>query len=83
MRVSIDQAGRVVIPAQIRAKAGFTPGTELELVVEDTGIRLVRYAPPPKVVRKGKRRVVRPATPQPAEVDVAALIEEERDRWPL
>ena len=74
----------MVIPASIRDRAGLTPGTELEVTADDTGVRIERVAPGPKLVRIGKRLVARPtAVPasRPA-VDVAALIEEERNRWP-
>jgi hypothetical protein len=55
----------------------------LEVSVDDTGIRLERVAPGPTLVRAGKRLVARPqaGTDLPA-VDVAALVEEERNRWP-
>ena len=84
MRSTIDKAGRVVIPASIREKAGLTPGAALEVTADDTGVRIERVAAGPKLVRIGKRLVARP-TVAPDErpvVDVAALIEEERNRWP-
>ena len=84
MKTTIDKAGRVVIPAPIRARAGLRPGTELEVVLDDVSVRLLRSVPPPKLVRVGKRLVARPtvgAGRRPA-VDVARLIEEERNRWP-
>lgn len=84
MRSTIDKAGRVVIPASIRDRAGLTPGTALEVTVDDTGVRIERVAPGPKLVRIGKRLVARPTVgsdDRPA-VDVAALIEDERNRWP-
>ena len=42
MRTTIDKAGRVVIPASIRDRAGLTPGAELEVSVDETGIRIER-----------------------------------------
>ena len=84
MRTTIDKAGRVVIPAAIRAKVGLQPGAEIDVLVEDGSIRLVRAVPRSKLVRVGKRLVARPTADSrslPA-VDVAALIEEERNRWP-
>ena len=84
MRSTIDKAGRVVIPAVIRERAGLTPGTELDVSVDETGIRIERVAPGPKLVRIGKRLVAKPTVPadQRPSVDVATLIEEERNRWP-
>ena len=84
MRTTIDKAGRVVIPAAVRDKAGFVPGTELEITVDDTGVRIERVAPGPKLVRVGRRLVARPtaATDTRPSLDIAALIEDERNRWP-
>jgi AbrB family looped-hinge helix DNA binding protein len=84
MRSTIDKAGRLVIPAPVRERAGLTPGTELEVTVDEFGVRLERVAPPPRLVKVGRRTVARPTADvrsRPA-VDVAALIEEERNRWP-
>jgi AbrB family looped-hinge helix DNA binding protein len=84
MRTTIDKAGRLVIPAAARERLGLAPGTTLEVSVDETGLRLERVAPGPQLVRVGKRLVARP-TVRPDErpvVDVAALVEEERNRWP-
>ena len=84
MRTTIDKAGRVVIPAAVRARVGLRPGAELEVFVDDGSIRLVRAVPGPKLVRVGRRLVARPTVDVkrlPA-VDVAKLVGEERDRWP-
>jgi AbrB family looped-hinge helix DNA binding protein len=84
MRTTIDKAGRVVIPAPVRDRAAFAPGTELEVTVDDLGVRLERIASGPRLVKIGRRLVARPtasAETRPV-VDVAALIEEERNRWP-
>lgn len=84
MKTTIDKAGRVVIPAAIRAKVGLQPGAEIDVLVDEGSIRLVRAVPGPKLVRIGKRLVARP-TADPKRlppVDVARIIEEERNRWP-
>jgi AbrB family looped-hinge helix DNA binding protein len=84
MRTTIDKAGRVVIPSAVRDRARLTPGTTLEISVDDLGIRLERVAPGPRLVKVGKRLVARPTVPpeQRPAVDVASLIEAERNRWP-
>ena len=83
MMITIDKAGRVVIPASVRERLGITPGAMLEIMVDDTGIRLQRVAPGPRLVRVGKRLIARPtATSDRPVIDVAALVEEERNRWP-
>lgn len=84
MKTTIDKAGRVVIPAQIRERAGFKPGTELEVVLDDVSVRLIRRVPGPKLVRVDKRLVARPSVPTARlpRLDLADLIERERERWP-
>ena len=84
MKTTIDKAGRVVIPAAIRERAGFDAGTTLEITVDEVGVRLQRHAPGPRLVRVAGRLVARPVVEPDARpaVDVAALIEEERNRWP-
>jgi AbrB family looped-hinge helix DNA binding protein len=84
MKTTIDKAGRVVIPAPIRARAGLRPGTEVEILLDDLSVRLVRHVPRPRLVRVGRRLVARPsvAAKDRPDVDVAALVDEERNRWP-
>jgi AbrB family looped-hinge helix DNA binding protein len=84
MRTTIDKAGRVVIPAAIRERAGFTAGAELEITEDEVGIRLQRVAAGPHLVKVGRRLVARPTVPtgERPPVDIAAVIEEERNRWP-
>ena len=84
MRTTIDKAGRVVIPAAIRERAGFAPGAAIEITEDGLGVRLERVAAGPRLIRIGRRLVARPtvsADLRPV-IDVAALIEEERNRWP-
>ena len=84
MKTTIDKAGRVVIPAPIRARAGLRPGTEVEILLDDLSVRLVRHVPRPRLVKVGRRLVARPsvAAKDRPDVDVAALVDEERNRWP-
>lgn len=84
MRTTIDKAGRVVIPAAVRERAGFTAGSELEITADDRGIRLERVAAGPRLVKVGKRLVARPTVglDQRPSIDVAAVVEDERNRWP-
>jgi AbrB family looped-hinge helix DNA binding protein len=84
MRTTIDKAGRVVIPASIRERAGLSAGAELEITLEDSAVKIERVASGPRLVKVGRRLVARPTAPsdsRPA-IDVASLIEEERNRWP-
>jgi AbrB family looped-hinge helix DNA binding protein len=84
MRTTIDKAGRLVVPASLRERLGLAPGTLIEVTADDTGIRLEPVAPGPRLIKVGRRLVARPTVPRDARrrIDVAALIEEERNRWP-
>lgn len=84
MKTTIDKAGRVVIPAPIRALAGLRAGTELEVFFEEGSIRLVRNVPGPELKRVGKLLVARPRVPakERPKVDMAKAVEDERNRWP-
>jgi AbrB family looped-hinge helix DNA binding protein len=84
MKTTIDRAGRVVIPVAIRERAGLVAGAELEITEDELGIRMERVAAGPRLVKVGRRLVARPSVgvdARPA-IDVAALVEEERNRWP-
>jgi bifunctional DNA-binding transcriptional regulator/antitoxin component of YhaV-PrlF toxin-antitoxin module len=74
----------VVIPWVIRRRIGLTAGAELEITEDDLGIRLQRVAAGPRLVKVGRRLVARPtvAANERPSVDIAAVIEEERNRWP-
>jgi AbrB family looped-hinge helix DNA binding protein len=84
MITTIDRAGRVVIPAEVRKRLGLTAGTELEMMIEGFAIRLVRAVAGPQLVQRGARLIARPqaAEGERAEVDLVRLIEEERNRCP-
>jgi AbrB family looped-hinge helix DNA binding protein len=84
MRTTIDKAGRVVIPASIRDRAGLSPGTILEITVDEFGVRLEPVAPGPRLVKVGRRLVARPTSDVNTRraVDIASLVEDERNRWP-
>ena len=82
MRTTIDKAGRVVIPALIRSRAGLAPGNDLDVTIVDGEIRIQRLVPRAKLVRSRGRLVARPSIAQARlpDVDIAALVREERDR---
>ena len=74
----------MVIPAGIRERAGLTAGAELEITEDEIGIRLERVAAGPRLVKVGRRLVARPTVSRDARpnLDIATLIEDERNRWP-
>ena len=56
----------------------------MEITADELGIRLERVAAGPRLVKVGRRLVARP-TVRPDDrpvVDIAALVEDERNRWP-
>jgi AbrB family looped-hinge helix DNA binding protein len=85
MKTAIDKAGRIVVPSEIRRRAGWAPGTELEIVIEDdASVRLTRNVPRPRLERVGRRLVAKPTAKKDRRprVDLPAMVEEERGRWP-
>ncbi len=66
MKTTIDRAGRVVIPAALRERAGLTAGAEIEVTLDDSAIRLERVAAGPRLVKVGRRLVARPTAPPDA-----------------
>ena len=42
----ITSKGQITIPIAVRERAGFLPGTEVEFVVEEDGVRIVRAEQP-------------------------------------
>ena len=85
MKTSIDKAGRIVVPSEIRRRAGWEPGSELEIVIEDdASVRLTRDVPRPRLERVGRRLVAKPTAKKDKRprVDVAAMVDDERGRWP-
>lgn len=73
MRTTIDKAGRLVIPRQLRERVGLSPG-EVEITVDGAGVRIEPVAGEGLVERAG--RLVIPASG--AVVD-DALVEALRD----
>jgi AbrB family looped-hinge helix DNA binding protein len=84
MKTTIDKAGRIVVPQPLREKAGFLPGTELLIQLDERGIHLSRAVAGPKLVREGGRLLARPTAPtkELPTVDIAAWVDDERERWP-
>ncbi|MGH3616317.1 MAG: AbrB/MazE/SpoVT family DNA-binding domain-containing protein [Pseudonocardia sp.] len=52
MRTTIDAAGRVVIPKQLREAADLEPGQELEIVERDGRIEIEPVAPRMRLVER-------------------------------
>jgi AbrB family looped-hinge helix DNA binding protein len=61
MITTIDQAGRLVIPSEIRREAALEPGTPLEVRWHDGRIEIEPQALPVKLEREGPLLVAKPA----------------------
>lgn len=74
----------MVIPASMRDRAGLSAGTILEITVDEFGVRLEPVAPRPRLVKVGRRLVARPTSDVHTRraVDIASLVQDERNRWP-
>jgi AbrB family looped-hinge helix DNA binding protein len=65
MKTTMDRAGRLVIPKEIRREAGFEPGTPLEVRWRDGRIEIEPEPLPVRLVRKGRLLVAQARTPVP------------------
>ena len=78
MKSTIDEAGRLVIPRDLRRAAGLEPGMPLELRVEDGAVVIEPAATPVRMVRQGRFTVARRSSAAPPLTN--ATVEETRDR---
>jgi len=60
MKSTIDSAGRLVIPRELRRAAGLEPGMALELRVEDGAVVIEPAVTPVRIERRGRFVVARP-----------------------
>jgi AbrB family looped-hinge helix DNA binding protein len=74
MKTTIDPAGRLVIPKDIRREAGLKPGMPLDIRLREGRIEIEPEPLPVRLVRKGKLSIAIPQT------DVAALTAETVER---
>jgi AbrB family looped-hinge helix DNA binding protein len=80
MHVSIDKAGRVVVPKQIRDELGFSPDTPLEAEVVDGRLELSALHEPAKLV-EGPHGLSFAATDVPVtDEDIRRTLEAVRER---
>lgn len=50
-KMRITSKGQVTIPQAVREQAGFLPNTEVDFVIEDGAVRMVRSASPKRLSR--------------------------------
>lgn len=65
MNVTMDKAGRLVIPSEIRREAGLQPGMPLEIRVDDGRIQIEPKPMEVRVERRGNWAVAVPVHPVP------------------
>ena len=58
MNVSIDRAGRIVVPKQLREFLGFSEGTDLEIFAEDGRLIIEMHNPPKRIEKRGDSFVI-------------------------
>ena len=78
MSITIDGAGRLVIPKSIRDELNLVPGSELEIDTSGTEIRLRLAGSEPSLIRKSGVLVHHGAGK--ADLDIAAFIRAERQK---
>jgi hypothetical protein len=84
MTTTLDEAGRVIIPVEVRSDSVLPLEWSLRWSSKALPSALSGAVAGPPLVRRGKRLVAQPraAEGERIEVDVARFLEEERDRWP-
>jgi AbrB family looped-hinge helix DNA binding protein len=81
IRTTIDKAGRVIIPKDIRLKAGLEPGMNLDIRYQDGRIEIEPATVPVKLVRKGRLLVLVPQGKMPQmPADVMQWARRQRDQ---
>ena len=78
MSITIDRAGRIVVPKAFRERFGLHPGTELEIEAVADGLRLRARDSAPVFIEKDGVLVHHAAGPA-VEIDVATFINRERE----
>ena len=78
MNVSIDQAGRLVLPSELRKQAGIEPGMLLEARYADGAVVIEAAAMPIRIERRGRFAVAVPL--EPVSTLTAAVVHETQQR---
>lgn len=81
MSITIDRAGRLVIPKSIRDELNLVPGSELEIDTNGDEIRLRLPVPKPRLVEKNGFLVFDAG--EKLNIDIADFINKEREKEAL
>jgi AbrB family looped-hinge helix DNA binding protein len=66
MKITMDIAGRIVVPKPLRQALGLTPGQPLEIRAENGRLEIEVVPTPMRLEKKGKGVVAVPTTKLPA-----------------
>jgi AbrB family looped-hinge helix DNA binding protein len=66
MHTTIDKAGRVIIPAALRARLGLVPGP-VEIAIDGAGVRIEPIAPNNLALRDGRMVIAASGPPLSAD----------------
>jgi AbrB family looped-hinge helix DNA binding protein len=80
MQLSIDRAGRVVVPKRIRDELGFSPDRPLEADVVDGRLELFAPHEPAKLVEGPHGRSIAATSVPITDEDVRRVLEAVRER---
>lgn len=78
IKITIDKAGRLVVPHEIRTRLQIQPGDVLDIEAEDESIKVRPVREAATMVRRGWLLVAEPPTSPPA-LDVQEWIEKDRE----
>lgn len=79
MQVSIDGAGRVVVPKPLREQLGLSPDTPLDIEVVDDHLEITARRKPPTVIEGPNGPVVASTGTPISDDDVRAVLEMARE----
>jgi AbrB family looped-hinge helix DNA binding protein len=80
MRVSIDRAGRVVVPKPLREQLGLSPDTPLEIEAVDGHLELHTHHEQPQVIEGPNGPVIAATGTTVSDEDVRTALEATRER---
>ncbi len=80
MRVTIDSAGRIVVPKAMRDELGLTPGVPLEINLVDGHLELSLAGATARLVDRGRGPVIQTDGPPITDALVRETLEAVRER---
>ena len=80
MQVTIDRAGRIVVPKSLRDALGLTPGTHLQMDLVGSHIEISSQASEAKIIEGPHGPVVAGTGKTITDEDVRAILEATRER---